>query len=174
MSRPSQILNSMMTPALRGKQKMPRPMTRAKELSNDFPIKPEQENCNRGNALPRSLRSIRTELTGVGLQWKRSGSNWHLFLGRRRFGRVVPDAKYPGMFRSVLSSGRLSDMANLAWAKNAVLNAAVPELEWEARHDTATDPQKSQQNGAVFRDTASPVRKNSKGRPAAPIVGNVS
>src|SRR6266571_3740383 len=66
-------------------------------------------------------------------QWKRDGIGWRLLIGRRRFGRVIPDSKFPGMWRSPLSSGRLSDMANLAWAKNAVFEAACRELEFEQR-----------------------------------------
>ena len=45
------------------------------------------------------------------LKWKRDGADWVLHCGRRRMGRVVPDDKYPGMFRSVKSRG-LSDTAN--------------------------------------------------------------
>jgi hypothetical protein len=75
-----------------------------------------------------------------GLQWKQSGTDWILYSGRRRMGRVVPDA---GMWRSVKSRDQLSDMANLSWAKNAVLVAAERELSWEA-HEHATDPQKAQ------------------------------
>jgi hypothetical protein len=103
------------------------------------------------------------DLIGAKLQWKHNGNDWVLRLGRRRFGRVIPDAKHPGLFRSVLSGGRLSDMANLAWAKNAVLDAAVRELEWDARYKAATDPQKSQENRSVFWWPASPVRKNGQG-----------
>src|SRR6516165_3351709 len=100
---------------------------------------------------PRCFKpNDKPELIGAKLQWKRNGNEWLLCLDRRRLGRVMPDAKHPGMFRSVLSGGRLSDMANLAWAKNAVLDAAVRELEWEARHKAATDPQKSQEKGVVF------------------------
>jgi hypothetical protein len=51
--------------------------------------------------------------------------------GRRGFGRVVPDSKYPGMWRSTLSGGRLSDMANLG------LGSCGRELEWEARNKAA-------------------------------------
>src|SRR5262249_49690851 len=61
-----------------------------------------------------------------------------LLVGRRRMGRVVPDQKYPGMYRSTLSAGRLSDMSNLAHAKDAVMAAAERELEWEARRRSAT------------------------------------
>jgi hypothetical protein len=63
-----------------------------------------------------------------------------LFDGKRRFGDVVPDAKHPGMWRCVLSDGRLSDMANLSWARNAVLEAATRELEYEARQREGIDP----------------------------------
>jgi hypothetical protein len=59
-------------------------------------------------------------------------------------GCVVPDAKYPGMYRSLLSGGRLSDMANLSWAKDPVLAAAERELEWEARQQPAIDPRNAQ------------------------------
>ncbi len=64
------------------------------------------------------------------LKWKRDGADWVLWYRRRRMGRVVPDANYPGMYRSVKSGGRLSDMANASWAKNAVLVEAIRELEW--------------------------------------------
>jgi hypothetical protein len=48
------------------------------------------------------------------LTWRRDGVNWLLLSGKRRMGRVVPDLKWPGMWRSTLSGGRLSDMANLS------------------------------------------------------------
>ncbi len=35
----------------------------------------------------------------------------------------------------MLSRGRLSDMANLSWSKNAVLVAAQRELDYEAAND---------------------------------------
>jgi hypothetical protein len=43
-------------------------------------------------------------------------------------------------------------MANLSWARNAVLEAATRELVFEAR---ATDPLKCPVNGGVFEATAS-------------------
>ena len=48
-----------------------------------------------------------------------------------RMGRVVPDKDHPGMWRSVKSNGR-SDLANLSWAKDAVLAQAARELAYEA------------------------------------------
>jgi hypothetical protein len=76
------------------------------------------------------------------LQWKRDGADWILFCQRRRMGRVVPDDKYPGMYRIALTRGRLSDIANLSWAKNTALVAAERELEWGARDIAAIDPPK--------------------------------
>jgi hypothetical protein len=68
--------------------------------------------------------------TTADLRWYRDGKDWILCAGRRKFGRVVPDAKHPGMWRSLLSDGRLSDMANITWAKHAVYEAAIRELEY--------------------------------------------
>jgi hypothetical protein len=82
--------------------------------------------------------------------------NWVLLSGRRRMGRVVPDSKYPGMWRSTLSGGRLSDMANLAWAKNAVLVAAERETEYEAR--SASAPPKCPEKMGVLDRPAQPMR----------------
>jgi hypothetical protein len=104
-------------------------------------------------------RNNDARLIGTSLEWKPDGDDWRLFSGRRRFGRVIPDAKYPGMWRSPLPGGRLSDMANFAWACNAVLEVAVRELEWEAR-EAATAPSECQENEGVFSATASPVRKS--------------
>ena len=49
-----------------------------------------------------------------------------------RLGRVVPDSRYPKMYRLVRADGRLSDMANLSWAKDAVLGSAIRDLAWDA------------------------------------------
>jgi hypothetical protein len=71
------------------------------------------------------------------LVWRRDGNDWVHYAGRRRFGRVWPDSKYSSMWRSALADGRPSDMANIAWAKNAVLVAAERELEWSIRNKAA-------------------------------------
>jgi hypothetical protein len=92
------------------------------------------------------------------LTWRRHGTAWRLFAGRRRYGDVMPDCKYPGMWRSRKSGGRMSGMANLSWAKNALLEEAIRELEWEARHRPAISPSKSQQTGRVFESRSSPMR----------------
>jgi hypothetical protein len=53
------------------------------------------------------------------LKWQRDGGDWLLLFNRRRIGHVVPDSRYPKMYRSVRTDGRLSDMANLSRAKDA-------------------------------------------------------
>jgi hypothetical protein len=88
------------------------------------------------------------------LAWRKVGNSWQLFAGKRRFGKVVPDSKHPGMWRCPRSGGRLSDMANLSWARNAVMEAAIREIEWEALQ-AATDPRKCPEKGGVFPPTSS-------------------
>ena len=78
-------------------------------------------------------------------------------------GQVVPDSKRPGMWRSLKSRGAPSDMANLAWAKNAVLVTAELDLDFEDRQRRAIDPPKSQQNGGVFSASSPLVRQNGRG-----------
>jgi hypothetical protein len=102
-------------------------------------------------------------LRGASLIWRRDGADWVLFSGRRRVGRVVADSKYAGLWRSVLSGGRLSDRANLAWAKNAVLMAAERELEWEDRQRAAIAPPKCSEKRGVFESAASPVARTVEG-----------
>jgi len=119
---------------------------------------------NTGNAdtsKPHTTKSqapLCAELIGASLKWKRAGEGWRLLDGRRRFGDVVPDGNHAGMWRVVLSGGRLSDTANLSWARNAVLEAATRELEYEARHGAATDPLNCPVSGGVFGGKTSPVR----------------
>jgi len=92
------------------------------------------------------------------LTWRRDGADWALLYKRRRMGRVLPDNRHRGMYRSVLSRGHLSDMANLSWAKRAVLAAAIRELAWEADHP-AIDPAKCLEKGGCFTASAPPVAK---------------
>jgi hypothetical protein len=48
------------------------------------------------------------------MHWIREGADWVLKFNRRQ---------WPGMWRSRRADGQLSDMANLSWAKHAVLAA---------------------------------------------------
>jgi hypothetical protein len=101
------------------------------------------------SAAERSRRQPKLADVGASLRWRRIGSGWRLFDGRRRFGEIVPDSTYPNMWRPVLTGGRLGDMANITWAKHAVLEAAVRELEWEGRRNRATDPSKCPEKRGV-------------------------
>lgn len=88
-------------------------------------------------------------------RWKPDGVGWRLMLGKRCFGRVVPDQKHPAMWRSLMPGGRqLSDMANLSWARHAVLEVARRELAYEARQHPPNWPE----NDGVFRGASSVVR----------------
>lgn len=98
--------------------------------------------------------NLKADLIGALLTWKRAGKGWRLFGGKRRFGDVVPDEKYPGMWRVKLSGGRLSDMANLSWARSAVWEAAVREIEWEAKQASRT-PSFTRDLRGVFQPTSS-------------------
>jgi hypothetical protein len=99
-----------------------------------------------------------------GLAWRRDrDGTWTLCAGRRRFGRVVPDGKHAGMWCSIRTDGRYSDMANLSHAKNAVLVVAERELAFEDRRRRATDPSNCPEKRGVFSGTASPMRQNEQG-----------
>ena len=78
---------------------------------------------------------------------------WILLYRRRRMGRVVPDKDHQGMWRSVKSSG-LSDMANLSWAKDAVMVQAVREVTYDA----ANEPSKCPVNRGSRQQKSSPIR----------------
>ena len=91
------------------------------------------------------------------LTWRRDGRGWLLLSGRRRLGRVMPDPDHPGMWRSPKSRGEWSDIANLTWAKNAVLHAAERELEFEGCPQGATDPTKCPEKRGLFGNTSAPI-----------------
>jgi hypothetical protein len=102
------------------------------------------------------------------LTWKREGADWVLWCGRRRMGRVVPDGKHPGMYRSVKSGGHLSDISNLSWSKDTVLAAAMRELEWEVCQKAARDPAKCPQNGGEKSTICPNIRANDLGATGVP------
>jgi hypothetical protein len=62
------------------------------------------------------------------LQWVRDGAAWVVRNGGSELVRVVPDEKYPGMWRVRSPDGRLSDMANITWAKDAAVTMALAVL----------------------------------------------
>jgi hypothetical protein len=87
------------------------------------------------------------------MYWVRDGDGWVLKLGRRKLGRVFPDKQYPGMWRSRRADGRLSNMGNLSWAKNAVFGAAERDIQ----------PSKMPIKHAFSEGKSPPVRLNAEG-----------
>jgi hypothetical protein len=59
------------------------------------------------------------------LQWVRDSAAWVVRHGGTELVRVVPDEKYPGMWRVGSPDGRLSDMANI---KDAAVTMALAVL----------------------------------------------
>jgi hypothetical protein len=87
-------------------------------------------------------------------------------------GRVVPDNEHRGMYRVVLARGRLSDMANLSWAKDTALAAATRELEYEARDNRrhcAIDPSKCPVKGGSLPARESLMSLSSQGVGLIPL-----
>jgi hypothetical protein len=97
------------------------------------------------------------------LAWRKVGKGWQLFARGRRFGKVIPDSNYPGMWRIPLSGGRVSDMANLSWARNAVLDAAIREIQWEER--SSRPPSFIRDSGGDFPPTSPHSDLRSEGAP---------
>src|SRR5262249_50272798 len=95
----------------------------------------------------------------IPFQWKADSSGWRLFVRKRCFGLVVPDKVHSGMWRVVLSGRRLSDLANLSWARHSLIEAACLEIEWEGRQ-LATGPRKCPVNGGVFQGISPPMSSN--------------
>jgi hypothetical protein len=62
------------------------------------------------------------------LTWVRHGTAWLVRHSGTELARVVPDEKYPGMWRVRSPDGRLSDMANITWAKDAAVTMALVVL----------------------------------------------
>jgi hypothetical protein len=109
------------------------------------------------------MRMGNSEMIGCDLAWKRDGADWLLLHKRRRMGRVAPDHKHRGMYRLLLSRGRLTDMANLSWAKDAALAAAIRALEYEARDNCATEPAKCPEKRGSLPARESLVSLSSQG-----------
>ena len=53
-----------------------------------------------------------------------------LYWGRRKVGSIVPDDRYPGMWRVLRSDGSLSDMASYARARDAAKTIAAREVDY--------------------------------------------
>ena len=92
--------------------------------------------------------------------WKRDGAGWRLFHGRHIVGRVVPDAKYTGMWRVKLPGG-LSDLTNLTRARDAARELAIRKIEH--RRNAAEMERKAKQNQGALLASASLMHQNGQG-----------
>jgi hypothetical protein len=72
--------------------------------------------------------------------------------------QIVPDGRYPNMWRFKLPSGRLSEMANRTRAKDAAMSHALMLLNCEnKRQETGAEPpptRSNQTNARVGRRAA--------------------
>jgi hypothetical protein len=68
----------------------------------------------------------------------------------RLLAAVEPDSKWPNMYRVWMRGGRLSDMANISWAKEAAVSLALTGL--------------SKQGRDIGRSEASPAHQNIEAR----------
>jgi hypothetical protein len=81
----------------------------------------------------------------------RDGAAWVVRRGRTELARVVPDAKYPRMWRVRSPEGRLSDMVNITWATDsaATIALAVLNRSGDVRTDGGSGAQKENHKSAV-------------------------
>jgi hypothetical protein len=88
--------------------------------------------------------------------WHEQSDGWalHAIGHRSAIVHVVPDGVRPGMWRIRHPDGRLSDMANLTWAKDGAIAVAMRWL----------DPRKVSRRETVG---LSPRRKAEQSRPVA-------
>jgi hypothetical protein len=91
----------------------------------------------------------RWQPTADGLTLKRSG---------RVVAEVVPDERYPSMFRVKLHGRSISDMINFARAKDAALRLADQALQTRPRWSIERAPMRCDEGAATT--PASDVRRN--------------
>jgi hypothetical protein len=62
-------------------------------------------------------------------QWQQSGAGWKLMRSGDAVAEVVPDLKFPTMFRIKVPGMPSSDMVNMSRAKDAALSLADAVLD---------------------------------------------
>src|SRR5689334_11213315 len=62
------------------------------------------------------------------LHWRKDGDGLALCRSTKAMVRVVPDDRWPGMWRVRRHDGRLTDMVNLTRAKDAAMCIALADL----------------------------------------------
>jgi hypothetical protein len=84
------------------------------------------------------------------LNWRKRNGSLSLHLGRQVSSllRVVPDTKWPAMWRIEFPDGKLSDLGNLTRIKDAAAGIAVAML------DQQKEVQEQPQDGSPMRSAA--------------------
>jgi hypothetical protein len=138
--------------------------TSAKEEACEAPVRGLNQNKpSKASQRPKPSQAI---VGGDRLRWRKEGD--HLFLyhgsGNRPLVSVVPEPKYPGLFRVRYPSGALSDFVNLTRAKDAAAAFALRRLNSKARESGAERPDARKKSlpvidTRVFRTRVAEIQK---------------
>jgi len=93
------------------------------------------------------------------LTWVRNGTAWVTRHNGIELARAVPDQKYAGMWRVRFPDGRLSDLANITWAKDAAATMALAVLNRTAAPHCASGDARNDAGDAAqatARSTSAP------------------
>jgi hypothetical protein len=81
---------------------------------------------------------------------------WVVRHGRTELARVEPDEKHDGMWRVRSPEGRLSDMANITWAKDAAATMALAVLNRSDGIGTSAGAVKTSRSSAPYQAALQP------------------
>jgi hypothetical protein len=95
---------------------------------------------------------------GAVYQWQRGAEGLELRRSHSVVAEVVPDERYPSMFRVELPGRSISDIVNLARAKDAALRLADHALQTRPRCAVGRPPMRSDEGAATT--LASDVGRN--------------
>ncbi len=102
--------------------------------------------------------------------WRKGPDGWdlHAIGHRSAIVHVVPDGVWPGMWRICYRDGRLSDMANLSWARDGAVAVAMRLVDprRQAEQRVSRDPSMRQTGVAAPRRRG--AQHPSRLRPALP------
>jgi hypothetical protein len=87
---------------------------------------------------------------GAIYKWQRTGGSWQLSRWGRVVAEVVPDERYPSMFRVKLPDRPFSDMVNLTRAKDAALRLVDHALQTRPQCAVERPPVRSDEGGATM------------------------
>jgi hypothetical protein len=82
-------------------------------------------------------------------RWQRTDGSWQLSRWGRVVAEVVPDERYPSMFRVKLPDRPFSDMVNMTRAKDAALRLVDHALQTRPQFAVERPPVRSDEGGAT-------------------------